>query len=402
METTPFQDHYEILGVPVDADPLEVRRAYRQKVKEFHPDVSADKAGATEAFIRLKEAYNVLSDPERRTNFDLIRANHRARARETGPTHHRTTSHSGASGPTGASGSQARTGYGAPGGSAHTSGPDTWTRYHRNLTVPELLQRAMREIGAGRNAYARRDLAEILAREPENPDALVLMGRLFQAEGKVKDWIRVLEEGVRKNPGHMALRLALNEARRSMAEGEVRQVVTQEDRESRRSGYMAGGIIAASLAMLWGVLQHGGPFVLSVLVPVRGPLLTGTMICAFLAGWTMAATEFISAIDDELFFPDTLGRSLSRCHARNDPPLGLAVPVFALIHYFLAVGVMALLMAMRGTVSRSLLIVSATALGLSLAMVMAAPAATQAIMFWCPGWLLFALFTGWLIGDFFR
>ena len=281
-------------------------------------------------------------------------------------------------------------------------GGDTWTRYHRNLTIEELLQRAMREIGAGRSAYARRDLAEVLAREPENPDALVLMGRLYQAEGKVQDWIRILEEGVRKNPGHAAMRLALNEARRSLAEGTVSRSMTDADLESRRRAYVSGGLIGGALSVGWGVFQSGRPFFLWDFVPVSAPLVTGTMLCAFIAGWTMGATAFLAPLDEELFFPDTHGRSLSRRRARNDPPLGLAVPLFALLHFFLALSVMATLALTRGTVSRSQIIVSGAALALAAIMSMATPVAAASIMFWCPGWLLFALFTGWLVGDFFR
>jgi hypothetical protein len=103
-----------------------------------------------------------------------------------------------------------------------------------------------------------------------------------------------------------------------------------------------------------------------------------------------------------LFFPDTHGRSLKRKYSRNDAPLGLAVPVMALINYTLAVGVMCLLMLTRSVFSRSLVIVSAVAAGAALLMAIAWPSGSQQILFWGAGWLLFAEFCGWYVGEFFR
>lgn len=64
------RDYYEVLGVPRDASPDQVKRAYRQLAREHHPDVNDDPA-AEERFKELGEAYAVLSDPERRQRYDV-------------------------------------------------------------------------------------------------------------------------------------------------------------------------------------------------------------------------------------------------------------------------------------------------------------------------------------------
>lgn len=62
-------DLYDILGVSKDANDSEIKKAYRRKARELHPDVSDD-PNAEEKFKELNEAYDVLSDPNKRAQYD--------------------------------------------------------------------------------------------------------------------------------------------------------------------------------------------------------------------------------------------------------------------------------------------------------------------------------------------
>jgi curved DNA-binding protein len=68
-----YTDYYEVLGVPRDADPDTIRRAYRKLARKYHPDLNSD--GEAEArFKELGEAYEVLSDAEKRERYDRLGA----------------------------------------------------------------------------------------------------------------------------------------------------------------------------------------------------------------------------------------------------------------------------------------------------------------------------------------
>jgi len=62
-------DHYEVLGVDKSSSPEEIKKAYRRMAREFHPDVNPSK-DAEEKFKEVTHAYEVLSDPSQRQNYD--------------------------------------------------------------------------------------------------------------------------------------------------------------------------------------------------------------------------------------------------------------------------------------------------------------------------------------------
>ena len=64
------KDYYAILGVERDATPEGIKKAYRRRAMKVHPDVAPDDAEAAEKFKELSEAYEVLSDPNKRAIFD--------------------------------------------------------------------------------------------------------------------------------------------------------------------------------------------------------------------------------------------------------------------------------------------------------------------------------------------
>lgn len=65
-----YQNYYQILGVPEDASEEQIKKAFRKGARKYHPDVNPDNPEAEENFKKLNEAYQVLSDPEKRQKYD--------------------------------------------------------------------------------------------------------------------------------------------------------------------------------------------------------------------------------------------------------------------------------------------------------------------------------------------
>lgn len=69
----PNQTYYEILGVEEDASAREIKKAYRRLARKHHPDRNPDDPDAEERFKKIQEAYSVLSDEEKRREYDAQR-----------------------------------------------------------------------------------------------------------------------------------------------------------------------------------------------------------------------------------------------------------------------------------------------------------------------------------------
>src|SRR5438045_9178578 len=70
-----FRDYYETLGVSKTASEDEIRSAFRKIDSKYHPDVAKDKKTAEEKVKHINEAYEVLSDPEKRRKYDQLGEN---------------------------------------------------------------------------------------------------------------------------------------------------------------------------------------------------------------------------------------------------------------------------------------------------------------------------------------
>ncbi len=74
MPPIQFKDYYSVLGVERNADEKAIKSAFRNRARKLHPDVNRDDPGAEEKFKELNEAYDVLSDKDKRQRYDTFGA----------------------------------------------------------------------------------------------------------------------------------------------------------------------------------------------------------------------------------------------------------------------------------------------------------------------------------------
>jgi len=80
-----FQDYYQILGVPRTATVADIKKAYRKLARKYHPDFNPNNKQAEEKFKQTQEAYEVLSDTDKRRKYDQLGANWKNGAEFTPP-----------------------------------------------------------------------------------------------------------------------------------------------------------------------------------------------------------------------------------------------------------------------------------------------------------------------------
>lgn len=74
------RDYYELLGLAKGADPSAIKKAYRKLAKKYHPDTNPGDKEAEKKFKEITEAYNILSDPEKKKLYDQFVTLHLTRA----------------------------------------------------------------------------------------------------------------------------------------------------------------------------------------------------------------------------------------------------------------------------------------------------------------------------------
>src|SRR4051794_16454330 len=66
------RDYYEVLGVPRNASEADVKKAYRKLARQYHPDRNPGDKTAETKFKEVQEAYSVLSDKQKRSQYDMF------------------------------------------------------------------------------------------------------------------------------------------------------------------------------------------------------------------------------------------------------------------------------------------------------------------------------------------
>jgi hypothetical protein len=437
------QTHYQILGVEPTASPEEIKRRFRELARVHHPDVSRDKSGSHQQFVRITEAYQVLSDATRRADYDLMlrdRAQRRAAIRSpsadrrapppdatsygAGPAPGRPRSgpnppppHVGFRPPgdrraPSPGGSRAAPGRQDPVGSRPAGGS---TGSSRVAEAARTLREAQAAFAGLRYRDAIRLCKTVLDLDRRNAAACGLLGDVYRAQGRVDDAIYFYSLAAQlaptpQNRAVMAKLEALLTAERGARPGAATTARSTEAtladgaarvrrRASRQVCAGAFGLALAVLVLFAAVQVRAEPITeLPWISGWTAPLVWGMVLAGATLGATLTLSGAVRPLDEELFF------TLAGRPGGHTPPLGLLLFLVGGLFFYLAVGIYLLVGALQESFSRSLMrVFTATFLVIScMAFMVASPEVGRQILLFGGNVVFLGMLVGWLLGDFFR
>jgi curved DNA-binding protein CbpA len=211
-------DHYDVLGVPPDADPVVIKRRYRLLVRQNHPDAVqlAERDKAHERMLLINAAWTVLSDPAERARYDRARQPRVVPKTYTDSTPNGTATGNSSTGRTRVDGWVGGTASSAPRTGASTRASATaGARYSatggrranpRTRTLTMVFEAAELYFFHGRAAEAIEICNQVLQIDARNAEAAALLGDIFAEQGRRGAAIAMYERAVRSQPDNALYR----------------------------------------------------------------------------------------------------------------------------------------------------------------------------------------------------
>jgi len=360
--------YYEILGVPRTATAEQIKRRYRQLVRQCHPDVAQDKVAAKATFIEIAEAYQTLINPDRRMIYDASLDAEMFRIPTSRPVQPR---------------AQARAARG------NVTEAQRWVQEARMAFI------------RGQFPSAISACKEAQKLDPRNVQTHVILGDIYRIQGQVDNAIAMYTIVVQLDPRNVDIQAKLSRLVRHKGAG-VPGVSLERQAALRMGLNLMGWSMGAFLFILL-AMSPGQPIVwLKQNMPYVGvwsTMLFGVLALAgALTGFLLSVNDALQPLDDELVFQSV--RALGRRTVNY--PVGLILIVFNFFSFYLAAAVYVLIGLIQESLSRSLLKAFVATFCLTmLASLVYAPDSSHVLLF--GGNIVFpALLFGWAIGDMFR
>lgn len=366
-------DYYTLLGLSSKATPEEIKRRYRKLVRRYHPDVRPDKEVAHQQFVQLVEAYQTLSDPERRQAYD-------AALRHLGP--------SSVPGPAGAAGRPR---------------PAEASRSAWRSQIEALLSMAERSLAQGDYAAAIEKCKKIMALDPQHARAHALWGDACLEQGEFEQAILLYSLAVQFDPHSILYGEKLQQAIREEQIAAFRQQrfsarpgLEPAARKGRRAvpfqPYLNASLVLIALALVGWAVRQPGP-VLSERLPIPLHVALSAVGIGGLVGMLLALKGWLGPFDEELIYATVQER------VGGGTPLGLLLGIASLVWIYFGLLVYCVIVLVNESLSRSILLAfGVTFLIVGMAALLA-PQAWKPILLFGGNFVFIAVVLGWLVGN---
>lgn len=367
-------NYYTLLGLSPKATPEEIKRRYRKLVRRYHPDVRPDKEVAHQQFVQLVEAYQTLSDPQRRRAYDAALQHlahpspQRAARAPAPPVRPRTP----------------------------TAPQSAW-----KSQIEALLSMAERSLARQEYAAAIENCQKIVALDPRHARAHALWGDACLERGEFDQAILRYSFAVQFDPHSILYQEKLQQAVREeqIAESRQRKQAGRPFPSSPRPRRAIPGrpclnavlVLAALSLIVWALKQPGPALSERIAIPLHGAL--SALGLGFLTGMLLAFNGWLGSFDEELIYATVQDRP------GGGAPVGLFLCIASLVWVYFGLVVYFVVALLNEYLSRSILIAfGVTFLIVGMAALLA-PQAWKPILLYGGNFVFIAVILGWLGGN---
>jgi curved DNA-binding protein CbpA len=370
--------HYEVLGVPRDATISQIRKRYKQLVRQYHPDVAADKEKAHKLFLQIKEAYEVLSDPVRRREYDATLV--------------------------------ADVAYSAAGDRRDTTGRAADGFYRSSRTTSSSVEKHLKN---ARWSFIQRRFNEAanhcknaLEIDPHNAVAFAMLGDIFRAQGKINQAIKYYSYAIQFNPADRETERKLDRLiERKMRPQQSETATSRAESVPTLNinlmtvNFVWWGIAIFLLLLIWVNPGEPIPWLKFYIPPIQHwswNLIVLMALSSAIVGMLLSLNGFLDHPDEELVF-ETHGSKWSIVPTGPILLLGSGFFFPAAAIFYIVVSLV------QGSLSRSVMIVFvAVAIIVTTASVLYVPEARKEVILFGGNISFWAMLFGWYLGALFR
>lgn len=380
------KNHYQILGVSRLATADQIKRRYRLLARKYHPDVAVNKDDARQVFIEINDAYQTLSNPDKRIIYDASLdkefLNYQSRVHTASKTR--------------TAGQSQRTSYN--------------TIYTRNDDIhgSDPAEEALKKVREAESAFISHQFRQAISAarlairfDRNNIRAHIILGDIYRIQGLVDDAIARYTAALQLDPRNMDVQLKLDRLMRNQMSsyGYVSS--------DRPSVYLMITLISAWLLAISTLLfikyVPGTPIPwlrdnLPVVGNWSGNLIIALFAVGFFVGFLLSLHNKINPLDEELFFQGVKSPGAPPASY----PIGLILLIFNVFNFYLAAAVYTIIGLAQDSISKSVFSALSAVVGCMVLCALMYPIGASQVMLFGGNMVFPGLLIGWMIGDMFR
>ncbi|MHB1458281.1 MAG: J domain-containing protein [Armatimonadota bacterium] len=378
--------HYQILGVSRLSTADQIKRRYRFLARKYHPDVAEDKEAASRIFIEISDAYQTLSDPDKRIIYDASLdkdfLNYQSRVH--------TASRSGTST------QNQRTQYN--------------TTYTRNDDIPTAnpAEEVLKKVREAESAFIAHQFKvaisaakQAIRLDRRNAKAHIILGDVYRIQGLDEQAVAMYTVALQLDPRNIDVQTKLDRLMRNQMDSYGYN--TSDKPSVYLTIALVLGWILVFAALMYIKYVPGTPIPwlkdnLKFIDNWSSNLIISLFAIGILVGFLLSLHNKINPLDEELFFQ---GIKTPGAPAASYP-IGLVLLIFNVINFYLAAAIYIVIGLAQDSISKSVFSALSAVVGCVVFCAILYPIGASQVLLFGGNVVFPGLLLGWMIGDMFR